>query len=795
MKHLSKVIIAVFMAVLMGTLLPVQVFADTPDYISEVKVFMGDYSSAEAEGYTLLKDGNNPFDLNDDAGGSIASKGEKAVYLGYKTTKDRNDAITDLALMNMKGGYDVAEYDALYNRYINAQMMPFIQTFLATINEYRANYVSKKTANKARAQYIHDTLNKFIDDDTGKGLGDLLLNTTIFEMAKPQYDALSDKEKEKTSFNDVNESVRNSLSATERKEHADLLTILAQGNGNAILLMQNLLMRAADSNNNTWMDRMSDLSYDNLLDQTGLPPTDAKKKVAKLYDDTAQTILDMWDSFSEEMNAYDENVEAVEAFDYDACQEAIDAKDTITEKTSEAEKEEILNAFVEAVGKLSEITAKSQAIAVHDALEEYDYLDGTMLDFFMQSAEELEDDITILYPMAAVLTNGQKAGLDIVSLRELCIITLTDGKQYNNIDADFMDETSVFDGVDRRIYEKGGVALTSDSLRKDALAKASESDSFSFSWWTYGMMGVTVLSAAALFASVNMLGKVKNLASEATSHYEYVYDVIEEKGYSDITGASLSNEQIIAEMKTRDGWRDVYNNYNSANSLVKSTRYLVYGITAVMVIMIAVTTWLTWRDMCAYYDVKFSPIPHYMVEEKDIIGYNSKGEKIMLKNQSAYYKAVQCNRTEADEMFKTLGTCADMNGDVGQQWLALYAVKNEAMEPILASSLKVVVGSAEMPAGYTTGVHMFGSEAAFNLNSSLYDWNNSAPATYIYFKTDDDAPSTAGSAFMPSVVTLNEFGKGTVVLAAGGGLILGAAITAIAALTNKKKKIKASKEE
>ena len=777
MKHLTRAIIAVFMAVLIGTLLPVQVFADTPDYISEVKVFMGDYSAAESEGYTLLKDGSNPVDLNQNAGGSIASKGEKAVFLGYKTTKKADEAITDLALMNMKGGYDVAEYDALYNRYINAQMMPFIQTFLATINEYRANYVSKNAANKARAQYVHDTLNKFIDDDTGKGLGDLLLNETIYEMAKPQYDALSDKEKEKTNFNDVNARVRDSLSEVERKEHADLLTILAQGNGNAILLLQNLLMRAADSNNNTWMERMSNLSYDALLDQTGLPPTDAAKKVAKLYDDTAQMILDMWDSFSEEMNAYDDNVEAVEAFDFDACQQAIDAKDTITEKTSEAQKEEILNAFVEAVNNLSEITAKSQAIAVHDALEDYDYLDGTMLDFFMQSAEEIEEDITILYPMAAVLTNGQKAGLDIVSLRELCIITLTDGKQYNNINADFMDETSVFDGVDRRIYEKGGVALTSDSLRKDALAKASESGSFSLSWWTYGMMGVTVLSAAALFATVKFLGKVKNLASEATSQYEYVYDVIEESGYNEMTGASLSNEQIIAQMKANNGYREVYNNYNSANSLVKSTRYLTYGITAVMVIMIAITTWLTWRDMCAYYDVKFSPIPHYMVEEKDIIGYNSKGEKIMLKNQSAYYKAVNCNRTESDEMFKALGTCADMNGDVGQQWLALYAVKNEAMEPILASSLKVVVDDAQMPAGYTTGIHMFGTEAAFNLNSGLYDWNDSAPSVYIYFKTDDSTASTTGANFT----------AGSLALAGGAGLILGAAITAIASAAVKKK--------
>ena len=781
MKHLSRAILALFMAILIGTLLPVQVFADTPDYISEVKIGMGkDAAEAKAalDGYTVLD-----TDLNQDAGGAyVLSKGEKAVYLGYKTTKNKDEAITDLALMNMKGGYDVGEYKALYNRYINSQMMPFIQSFLATINEYRANYVSKNAANKARAKYIHDTLNKFIDDDTGKGLGDLLLNKTVFEMAKPQYDALSDKEKEETSFDDVNERVRNSLSETERKKHADLLTILSQGNGNATLLLQNLLIRAADSNSNTWMDRMSKLSYDDLLEQTGLSPTDAAKKVAKLYDDTAQNILSMWGTFSEELNAYDANVKAVQEFDFDACQEAIDAKDTVTEETSEEEREKILNDFVEAVGKLSEITAKSQAIAVHDAMKEKAYLDGTMLDFFTQSAEDIEDDITLLYPMAAVLTNGQKAGLDIVSLRELCIITLTDGKQYKNIDADFMDETSVFDGVDRRIYEKGGVALTSDSLRKDALAKATENSSFSLSWWTIGVMGITVVSAAALFASVKLLGKVKNLAAEATSQYEYVYDVLDEKGYNDITGASLSDEEIIAQMKANNGYREVYNNYNSANSLVKSTRYLVYGVTAVMVILIAVTTWLTWRDMCAYYDVKFSPIPHYMVEEKDIVGYNKKGEKVVLKNQSAYYKAVECNRTENDEMFEALGTCADMNGDVGQQWLALYAVKNELMEPILASSLVAKVfekaEDVKAPEGYETGVHMFGTDAPFNLNSSLYDWSSSAPAVYIYYKTDDSNASETGANFT----------AGTIALSGGAGFILGAAATALCISYSRKRK-------
>jgi hypothetical protein len=77
------------------------------------------------------------------------------------------------------------------------------------------------------------------------------------------------------------------------------------------------------------------------------------------------------------------------------------------------------------------------------------------------------------------------------------------------------------------------------------------------------------------------------------------------------------------------------------------------------------------------------------------------------------------------------------------------------MEPILASSLKVVTGSSEIPAGYTTGIHMFGSDSAFNLNSSLYDWNDGAKSVFVYFKTDDTAKaSTSGSNFTGGTLAL-----------------------------------------
>ena len=154
MKHVLKGMLAVLLAVLVGALAPAQVLADTanqPDYISEVKLFIGDYAAAAAEGYTLLKDGDTPVDLNRDAGGGLGSKGEKAVYLGYKTTKNRGDAITDMALMNMKGGYRTRDYEALMNAQMNEQIIPLVDSFLAAIEEYRENYASDNELNQKRA--------------------------------------------------------------------------------------------------------------------------------------------------------------------------------------------------------------------------------------------------------------------------------------------------------------------------------------------------------------------------------------------------------------------------------------------------------------------------------------------------------------------------------------------------------------------------------------------------------------------------------------------------------------------
>jgi hypothetical protein len=206
------------------------------------------------------------------------------------------------------------------------------------------------------------------------------------------------------------------------------------------------------------------------------------------------------------------------------------------------------------------------------------------------------------------------------------------------------------------------------------------------------------------------------------------------------------------------------------------------GFGVATLLMAGASVYMTWQDMKDYYKVDYAVIPHYKVDETSITYCNENGEKQVKENHAAYYKAVTCNRSEKDKNFKALTDCADLNGDVGQQWVALYACRdNKVMPPILADSLTVVVGSGNIPAGYTKGIHKFGSDSAFNMNNKLYNWNQSAKSVFVYYKVDDTAPltpRTSGSAFSGGMLALTGV----------GGLGLGALVTALSLTVRRRKK-------
>ena len=793
MKRNLTAVIAVILALVMAFADPVRVLAEDPQiYISDLKVGMGK-KAADAEnalkGYTIITGADGKYvDFNDNAGGGWASKGEKVVYIGYRTTGSKDEAITDIALMNMKGGYKTEDYDALMEDYINIQIIPFVESFISAIREYRENLNSPYPANRERAERIREALNKLTDDDCGgAGLGDLLLNETKYEMGDTAYDKLSDAEK---------------------KKHADIVTIIAQANGVATLSLENLLVRASDTAETSWLDRAAVLTYDDLLEETGLSLSKAKQAVAKLYDDAAMHILDMWDAFKEQLDKYDENVVKLEELQnedlsqWSQIVENFEFSETMDEKKIE-EYGEALARIKNHAEELSNVFAD---VMCKELLENIETEDGTLLDLFTLSSEEIEEDVTVLYPVAAALSEGQRAGLEFLTLEDLVMIGATNEDGYDDADYEEKEPVSIYDNVDRGIYEKGGVGLTSDTLRSRAAEElALEKNNGYLSPLTYAMMGISAAGFVAFGTALTMMIKTNHAVKAITAKIATLEgDLLRAQTCFQVAQLNTENFLNMGMMQQAENFAIQMKDagemaMKAEGQIAANTKYLSRlkgksatcgklsaGIGVAVIILVGVTTYLSYRDMVNHYKVEFTPIPRFMVDEKDITAFNNKGEKIVIKNQEAYYKAATCNRSSGDEFYNVLGDIADLNGDVGKQWLAMYYSKNETEQPILADSLKVVTGNSQLPANYSTGIHMFGTGAAENINNSLYVWNSDARSVYVYFMHRDTGSNLSGSGFS----------SGSLAIAGGAGLGLGALVSGLLVnVANKNKKNKETESE
>ena len=828
MKKILTILTSVMLCMTMLTVLPAQVIASAAEnetkaaenakkYVSEVKVGMGktaDEAAKEllAEGYTILSDGKGYADLNKDAGtGSLLKEGpkEKVVFLGYKTTEDAGEAITDLAVMNMNGGYSFKEYEKLLNDHMDGKIKPFMERFVATLQEYRENLKKPQdSVNYKRADYYKTLLNKLTDDDTGaKPLGDLLVNPTKYEMGDDAYNKLSDAEK---------------------KNHCDILTLLMQGNGQAVMLMETALTKASDPGDNTWLDRFKEKDPEALTEElrkenANMTPSEVNAELDKLYYDDAKRILEKWSAFNDTLNGYDDAL--------DKADEVVEAGENSKEiKVAEnATEKEVAGAIADGLKAESNMLKGSMAaedIVVHDYLEATKYGDGTLLEFFERPQSDFsgEESIRQLYPIVDALTAGQLAGLDFLSIKDMILMAVTDGSGYQSFDVKEMKPASIYQDVNRELYEKGGVALTSDTLRQQA-ADNEKVESFKLSTLGYVLWGCTAASAGVVVASQIIrralrpeIYKQADAIKESIRHYQkeiaqikaeksvdsYLKKINKEliSGKEDIIGKEKYN---LKALENQDDFKEAAKQYALKS---KICNFLSAGFAVVTAVLAGYSIYTTITEMMAYYKVDFVPIPKYIVEKTDITvavkadgspateedEKNGNATRVFEKNETAYYSAVLCNRTDGSsnvekKNHEILQDRSDLNGDVGKQWLALYSVKYVNGQPILADSLKVQTGKSDLPEGYSIGIHRFGEKAAFNLTSELFCYNDAPKGTYVFFKCDTDiakASTAAGSTFA----------AGTAAIFALIGIIVGSGVTLIiVSVVNKKKKKQANNTE
>ncbi len=141
-------------------------------YLKELRMAAAD-SETEAKAI-LTNAGYSVIDQNVNTDASKGGSDDKAVYIGYTTTTDINEAVRDIALMNMKGGYYTTDFETA----IADQLATYIgieSDLYTIINEFRSNYY----AGSPLAVRAYEELNRFIEDDSGMLVGDYILKVDI----------------------------------------------------------------------------------------------------------------------------------------------------------------------------------------------------------------------------------------------------------------------------------------------------------------------------------------------------------------------------------------------------------------------------------------------------------------------------------------------------------------------------------------------------------------------------------------------------------------------------------------
>ena len=786
----------------------------TGKYVREVFIA---YGKSEKDAVAWLeKNGWEP--IKGDAKDFCAGKNSKfdnaiAAVMGIRRTDDKNDAITDMAVMNMKGGYSFEDYESLVEEK-ETEINAFIDTFIPVLEEYRENYNrTDDSFGKKRADLAYDILNKFYDgsrkeryavNDTGEYLGTLFLTETKREL-------------------EVNGESYKALPREEQLQHADLTQIILESSGPAMLAVEQMLALGADSNDDTWLERLAGLTGEDL--KKNLPryaPEAAGQNVSASsainylkshFGDTARMLASQWIDVNTEMLWYEgycsdnglwpEDDEPEE--DYN---NRVSAYFSELENSDEELYEEAYDRFYDNA-------------VLYDSLYEIEYegeWGGTLGDFFNPADETNYGLVTDYFlPFAAALSEGQRAASNLLSLRSLLLMGFADEKGFDhalpNLEEIFKDadELSVYTGINRGIF-RNGVALTSEALMEQSMGRGRAFDQL---WDNAGIMAITSyvsaivgLSSFVAGAVMAVKGYTKYLVNTNMPGYKALVKGIEEcdkmiaeSKYAINHGMDVTTEldEWVAAKARAQAKIDQEYTVTELNKVGVGGRIMM-GVGGALMIYAAVMKAV---QLSKYYDREFTPIPLMIVDESDIVTYvkdkdgntvydeNGKPKKKIDFNQYEYYDAVRCNRDKDNKLSdwqdgvkeyfdERCGDVADLNGDFGQEWLALYTVKSASKgDPILADSLTLQYGNNSQPEGTTKCLHLFTYTHAVDLGDTAWSFNNKKGGVYFFWDEDKGAFAEAAAS---------AFSAGQMAMASGAGLLAGILGSTLVLLPKRKKK-------
>ena len=769
----------------------------TGKYVKEIFIAYGRTEAdavawLEANGWEPIKGDARDFN----AGKNSVFDKSMAAVMGIHRTDDKDEAITDMAVMNMKGGYSVPNYEKLVSDK-QTDIDEFINRFLPAIEEFRENYNEEGSEDgKKRADIAYEVLNTFVD---GK---------------------IDDPYKRNDTFRPIGELFLEPTRQEGGKEGLDLNQMILEGNGPAVMALEQMLVLGADSGEESWLMRLSALSGSSLVKNLpkyvpeaagqNLSPSAVNTFLNQYYGDAARTLSEQWGDIHADMLWF----------------ENYSTENSLWQDDGESDEEyaERLKAYLDALNESEneqdrlDASLFSSMIILYNNLYEIEYtteVGETLGDFFNPyDGTDFGSDPDNFLPMAAALSEGQRCALDFVSLRSLLYVGFADGDGLDyakpDIDSLFDDEevndVSIYFGMNRGIF-RGGVAMTSRALMEQHMGKGEAFDQI---WGNLGTVALTIYAAAAVSAVMMIAGYVM---------YAKGYDVIRVAGnlelvekaeetirnWNSIINTSEQLYGVESEMY-QQGLKYWSENVSRAQQVIEENSPYQYtvvsksgvagrimmGVGGALMILCAVMKGV---QLAEYYDRDFTPIPRLIVDEADIVTYSKDKDGNEVKNvdfdQYVYYQAVLCNRDKNNKLSDWqdgveeywnwgCGDVADLNGDFGQEWLALYTIKNKIKgDPILADSLTLQYGSDQMPKGCTKNLHFFTYDYALDLGDEAYSFSNDKNGVYFFWDVEEGAFAAK---------TASAFSGGQMAMSGAAGLMVGILGATLFLMPKRKKK-------
>ena len=772
MNNITRRIISMLLTVCLLFLATVPTFAaEDEEYLSDLRLIYADsfeeageiLASSELEGYKL-------FDAN-----LNANTGKTGVWLAYKTTTDIEDAITDIAVMQMNGGYNEGNYQQMIQQSLE-EYKKMGENYLAAIDYFRegyeaGNYLSEIAFRQLNFYNVVTEGIEEIPEFEGERLGDIFIGGI-----------------------DV----------------ADLATMFMQGNLYALQNVRSLLAMGVSYNEDgkTYLEKVAGEAEKYNADNTIYDNEDYTELASMIATELSSisNMLKELEANEPDINWDDEEISELEMQYLDVKlvsvmlgQVAYTADKTLYDFVIEyVYSENDYSALYPLVAALND-----GQIALTRVAHYYDVVRYSMT---LETNEDIETELanaeaeygdypfniyegvdrTIFYDTFALTSAAYRADAFTESGLSAAL--------YGGENSTLNYAATAVGGVGAALFAAGFIkhayhrlpawryAFTYGTYRNQAYELVAKNGLFSGNGIPIpdDQLFATSQEAISHFKGLFM-EKGFNLPSNFDSmtfqkQVETLYRIYEKNSsllestdfynfHGDILEKMNGHENFL---KAHDAIYGMRNNMSSGALRFVYSAYIVGGL---MMLASAVTLGV---QIYNYYHPEYTDIPTAMVDLID-----TKDGDRYIKYDVVYEAEPQADGTLI---------AADLNAFQANRWNAMYFTKSyEAGKPLLADEF-VLSTTSNVPGEKHMPVHRFGEVVSYNLNK--YNFNDDH-TIYLSVKQSDN--QKAAVERVPELIG-SVFGTGYYILAGGAGAILGAGGTVGAKAIIKRRKTKKNVE-